>query len=509
MNHSLPTAFVSRLERQFPDHAAQIIEAMHGVPRTAINYNTQKPTNQRIGEPLAWNPHGRFVDAEKQFALDPLWHAGVYYVMEPGSQSLASMLSLLSLEEGAWRVLDLCAAPGGKTTVILNHLNDQSLLVSNEIHRQRSQILLENSIKWGRSNHLVSNASPDDFTKSGASFDLIVIDAPCGGEGMFRKDHNARTEWSEENVAMCAARQEDILDAAKQLLAPDGVIIYSTCTLASAENDNQLKRLLDSGEFELLEGWDQLSFAEAGALQTECGWQFAPGLTESEGLFISAIQLKKGGKQERPAKERYQRWKGENTWFDHLDASHVFDVKGNPRFIEEERDVMVPGAAIYHLLNYKVVDYRGQREESWEKRELLTGTNAAVSDSSEEPLIGQQYTQVAYVEYLEQTMERFAEERYSKAERGFKEILLHFPYDANGLFYGGLTAFYQGDYALAAERLNDSRDLAINTFREESEFYLALAWKEMGEVEQAETLLQEIIAKNGFYVERASEVLED
>ncbi|MCH2197357.1 MAG: hypothetical protein MK081_01130 [Flavobacteriales bacterium] len=176
---------------------------------------------------------------------------------------------------------------------------------------------------------------------------------------------------------------------------------------------------------------------------------------------------------------------------------------------EEERDVMVPGAAIYHLLNYKVVDYRGQREESWEKRELLTGTNAAVSDSSEEPLIGQQYTQVAYVEYLEQTMERFAEERYSKAERGFKEILLHFPYDANGLFYGGLTAFYQGDYALAAERLNDSRDLAINTFREESEFYLALAWKEMGEVEQAETLLQEIIAKNGFYVERASEVLED
>ncbi|MCH2197356.1 MAG: hypothetical protein MK081_01125 [Flavobacteriales bacterium] len=336
MDHSLPTAFVSRLERQFPDHAAQIIEAMHGVPRTAINYNTQKPTNQRIGEPLAWNPHGRFVDAEKQFALDPLWHAGAYYVMEPGSQSLASMLSLLSLEEGAWRVLDLCAAPGGKTTVILNHLNDQSLLVSNEIHRQRSQILLENSIKWGRSNHLVSNASPDDFTKSGASFDLIVIDAPCGGEGMFRKDHNARTEWSEENVAMCAARQEDILDAAKQLLAPDGVIIYSTCTLASAENDNQLKRLLDSGEFELLEGWDQLSFAEAGALQTECGWQFAPGLTESEGLFISAIQLKKGGKQERPAKERYQRWKGENTWFDHLDASHVFDVKGNPRFIEED-----------------------------------------------------------------------------------------------------------------------------------------------------------------------------
>ncbi|WP_306641361.1 tetratricopeptide repeat protein [Sanyastnella coralliicola] len=176
---------------------------------------------------------------------------------------------------------------------------------------------------------------------------------------------------------------------------------------------------------------------------------------------------------------------------------------------EEERDVMIPGAAIYHLLNYKVVDYRGQREESWEKRELLTGTNAAISDSSEEPLIGQQYTQVAYVEYLEQTMERFAEERYSKAERGFKEILLHFPYDANGLFYGGLTAFYQGDYALAAERLDDSRDLAINTFREESEFYLALAWKEMGEAEQAETLLQEIIAKNGFYAKRASEVLED
>ncbi|WP_306641358.1 methyltransferase RsmF C-terminal domain-like protein [Sanyastnella coralliicola] len=336
MDHSLPTDFVSRLERQFPDHAAQIIEAMHGVPRTAINYNTQKPTNQRIGKPLTWNPHGRFVDAEKQFALDPLWHAGAYYVMEPGSQSLASMLSLLSMEEGAWRVLDLCAAPGGKTTVILNHLNDQSLLVSNEIHRQRSQILLENSIKWGRSNHLVSNASPDDLTNSGASFDLIVIDAPCGGEGMFRKDHNARAEWSEDNVAMCAARQEDILDAAKQLLAPDGVIIYSTCTLASAENDNQLKRLLDSGEFELLEGWDQLSFAEAGALQTECGWQFAPGLTESEGLFISAIQLKKGGKQERPAKERYQRWKGENTWFDHLDSSHVFDVKGNPRFIEED-----------------------------------------------------------------------------------------------------------------------------------------------------------------------------
>lgn len=282
----IPKDFIDRLRAQFPSHADAVIKAMNGAPVQGLNQNVRKPADGLPdSQAIAWNPFGRLLMSEHSFALDPLWHQGAYYAMEPASQSLAAALERIELPKDA-HCLDLCAAPGGKTSVLLNALPDEALLVSNEIHPQRARVLYENAVKWGRANHMVTHASPAELSDSGAHFDVIVVDAPCSGEGMFRKDPGARSEWSAENVQMCAMRQHDVLDRAVEMLNPGGVLIYSTCTMATEENDGQVDRLLSMCDLEVV----PLDFVGFGCLQTKHGWQFAPGLTQSEGLFLVALR---------------------------------------------------------------------------------------------------------------------------------------------------------------------------------------------------------------------------
>ena len=187
-----------------------------------------------------------------------------YYVQEASSMFLWQLKPLLG--ESPVRALDLCASPGGKSTLLTNILPEGSVLVSNEVIHHRANILAENMIKWGYSTGIVTEADPDRLKSAGETFDFILVDAPCSGEGMFRKDEAARSEWSLQNVELCARRQQRILSAAWEMLQPGGLLAYSTCTFNTLENEDNLAFLIDTFG------------AEPVALDVLPEWQITPQL---------------------------------------------------------------------------------------------------------------------------------------------------------------------------------------------------------------------------------------
>ena len=238
---------------------------------------------------VKWCEHGRYLSERPKFTYDPTFHAGAYYVQEASSMFVWQALSQL-VEQDAL-VLDLCAAPGGKSTAIAQYLSENGFLVSNDYVPQRAHVLVENITKWGAPNCVVTNNAPRHFEKLKMKFDAILVDAPCSGEGMFRKDERAREEWSPANVEMCVERQREILESAWKVLKPGGVLIYSTCTFNSHENEEQVQWLIDEMEAEYL----PLKIGEDWMItETERGYRFLPHKTRGEGLFMAAVR-KQGG----------------------------------------------------------------------------------------------------------------------------------------------------------------------------------------------------------------------
>ncbi len=181
------------------------------------------------GERVPWCRGGYYLPKRPNFTFDPLLHAGCYYVQEAASMFLDEALRQ-HLPHGVQTALDLCAAPGGKSTLLRSVLPEDCLLYSNEPMRQRANILAENVQKWGWANHIVTNNYPRDYRKAKMKFDVILCDVPCSGEGMFRKDEATIREWSPQNVEKCAQLQRDIVSEAWQCLSEGGLMIYSTCT---------------------------------------------------------------------------------------------------------------------------------------------------------------------------------------------------------------------------------------------------------------------------------------
>lgn len=191
---------------------------------------------------VSWERNGFYYTKEDQPGKHPFHEAGVYYIQEP---SAMAVVPLLEVQPGE-KVLDLCAAPGGKSTQIAGYLQGEGLLVCNEIHPARAKILSENIERMGVSNACVTNETPTRLSeKFPGYFDRILVDAPCSGEGMFRKNEVACEEWSPENVELCAARQDEILDCAAQMLRPGGRLVYSTCTFATLENEGSISRFAE------------------------------------------------------------------------------------------------------------------------------------------------------------------------------------------------------------------------------------------------------------------------
>jgi len=281
---NLPENFVRRTTALLGEEFRDLEKALEGIAPTSIRVNNKMdhiPSEERV----AWCETGYYLKERPLFTADPLFHAGVYYVQEASSMFLVQAVKQHFPD--ARTVLDLCAAPGGKSTLLTQALPESSLLVSNEIVRSRAYILAENLIKWGNPNIVVTNNDPKDFKGLPGFFDAVVIDAPCSGEGMFRKDAGAIGEWSEYNVTLCAARQREILSSVWDTLKTDGILVYSTCTFNREENEENVRWICDELGAEIL-GMDLKGNQDITV--TDCGYRFYPHKTKGEGFFLSVLR---------------------------------------------------------------------------------------------------------------------------------------------------------------------------------------------------------------------------
>ncbi len=289
-----PEAFQKRMQatlaEEWPD-----FEATHQQPSfTSIRLNPAKQKPYDLAK-IAWTDFGYFLPERPSFTLDPTFHAGTYYVQEASSMFLEQVLKQTVDLTKPLHVLDLCAAPGGKSTHLLSLLNRESLLVSNEVIRSRASILSENIQKWGNANVVVTNNDPKDFQRLNGFFDVMVVDAPCSGEGLFRKEPKAMEEWSEDNVALCAQRQQRILADVWPALKQDGILIYCTCTYNEKENEENMGWLIQNSMFKVeslklkVESeWGVEEIVKNGIF----GYRFFPHKVKGEGFFISALRKK-------------------------------------------------------------------------------------------------------------------------------------------------------------------------------------------------------------------------
>ena len=288
-------------------------------PLVSVRTNPFKPVDIfKSDENVPWSHNGKYLKERPEFVSDPMFHSGAYYPQEASSMFLGQILNSIDLSQKI--VLDLCAAPGGKSTLINSFLPKDALLIANEVIKSRSWILKENMDKWGSSNVVVTNNDPSDFEQFLGFFDVVVVDAPCSGEGMFRKDKNAINEWSERNVNLCCTRQKRILADIIPSITNGGVLIYSTCTFNDKENRDNLKWLQENYEVENLEFEYPLGEGIVELIEGDLkGFQFLPGVTKGEGFFISAM-LVYGGREKlkvpkRIRKLRLDSWEGSSGEF--------------------------------------------------------------------------------------------------------------------------------------------------------------------------------------------------
>ena len=288
----LPSPFLQQIQADLGNETTLFLSALAENPPVSIRFNPRKQIthsqNHPITQEIAWNTEGGYYLPERPvFTLDPAFHAGAYYVQEASSMFIAEALSQVVDFQQDITVLDLCAAPGGKTTLLASLISENSVLLANEVIKNRVDVLKENVVKWGYPNVFVSNHDSEDFQGLNGFFDVVVIDAPCSGEGLFRKDERAIGEWSPENVQNCAARQKRILTNAVKLLKPNGVLLYSTCTYNDFENSNNIDWLLQNFDYQEV----KLALKpEWGITEKKHGYQFYPHKTRGEGFYCCVLK---------------------------------------------------------------------------------------------------------------------------------------------------------------------------------------------------------------------------
>ncbi|SDF68728.1 16S rRNA C967 or C1407 C5-methylase, RsmB/RsmF family [Mucilaginibacter pineti] len=296
-------------EQQFPHNFLSLLSAENGFDEesfikahqlndapTAIRVNPFKPSAQKTDQQVPWCADGFYLNTRPSFTFDPLFHAGCYYVQEASSMFIDHIFKNIRQNDAEpVKVLDLCAAPGGKSTLLNSAIGPADLLLANEIIKTRVPVLTDNLSRWGQANVIVSNNDPKDIGRLKSFFDIMLVDAPCSGSGMFRKDPQAMNEWSEANVELCHQRQERILADVLPALKEDGYLIYSTCSYSQQENEDILDWLCQEFEMESIRMpiYKEWGIVETKSpLQKAWGYRFYPGQVKGEGLFAACLKKK-------------------------------------------------------------------------------------------------------------------------------------------------------------------------------------------------------------------------
>ncbi len=291
-NMNLPPLFAEQMKIQLGDEWPAFLQAMDAPAPTSIRFNFLKNSNwPENADKVKWEPSGVYLAQRPVFTLDPAFHAGAYYVQEASSMFVGEAVRQLLSEAPFVRALDLCAAPGGKSTLLQSVLKPESLLLANEAIRPRYQILRENLCRWGAPNISSSNLDSSAFGPLRGYFGLVLVDAPCSGEGLFRKDPAAIGEWSPDSVQLCSGRQKRILADAAALLEPGGLLLYSTCTYNQWENEENAAWINTQFGLEPLRLRLQ---ADWNILEREWGYQFYPHRVRGEGFYLAAFRRPEG-----------------------------------------------------------------------------------------------------------------------------------------------------------------------------------------------------------------------
>ena len=306
----LPEVFLNSIKNVKGFDEAAFIKVHQSVEQiTAVRLNASKKSAielEHLQSPIPWSSQGYYLNQRPSFTIDPFFHSGAYYVQEASSMFLEqALIQTLELSKPI-KILDLCAAPGGKSTLIQSLICKESLLVSNEVIKTRVTVLCENISKWGAANVIVTNNDAKDFARLPDYFDAIVVDAPCSGSGLFRKDAAAIDEWSFNNVQLCSQRQQRIVADVLPALKENGVLIYATCSYSAAEDEmicdwlvNDLK--LETIALKIEENWNIVE--SKSDLHNAYGYRFFPDKVKGEGFFIAAFKKIKNNADEQPAKK--------------------------------------------------------------------------------------------------------------------------------------------------------------------------------------------------------------
>ncbi|HNB81922.1 MAG TPA: hypothetical protein PLP14_07480 [Chitinophagaceae bacterium] len=293
MSNLLPAELWSTIPNLSPDQWHQLEEAHQQPPVVSVRINPDKNSHAFDSfTPVPWCTYGYYLPERPSFTYDPLFHCGTYYVQEASSMFLSYALKQVIQFDDDILALDLSAAPGGKTTLVSSLMNDRSLLIANEVISSRAGILAENTIKWGRINTWVSQSDPRQFGALRETFDLVLMDMPCSGSGLFRKKTGYRDEWNPDLVRHCAERQKRILHDSLESLKPGGILMYMTCSFSAEENEDIGDYILQHFpmkpvHIEVPAEWNIVCSQTVTGTR---GYRFFPGNIRGEGFYLSCFR---------------------------------------------------------------------------------------------------------------------------------------------------------------------------------------------------------------------------
>lgn len=386
----LPDGFKKQMQELLGPELESFLSALGTPAPVSIRLHPHKPV-ALSGEPIPWCATGRYLSERPSFTLDPSFHGGGYYVQEASSMMIEQVVRQVVDSTRPVTALDLCGAPGGKSTHLVSLLHPDSILFANEAIRSRAGLLTENLEKWGYPNVVITQNDPADFQRLPSYFDLILVDAPCSGEGLFRKEPDAMNEWSTRQVELCSLRQRRILTDIWESLKPGGVLLYSTCTYNTQENCNNIRWLIETTGSESLPvpldpAW---GVREAGEGTFFC-YQCLPHRVRGEGFFFAAVR-KPGASQDRVVrtkdKLRYltraeesavRAWltpEGEPLFFFHGDMVRSIPLRHQSHLLAalEALHVIQAGTGIGEIKKNRVVPDHALALSLTRNREVLPG----------------------------------------------------------------------------------------------------------------------------------------